>query len=145
MEKQQFQISINAPKEKVWEMLWSSTTYPEWTSAFAEGSNVETDWNEGSKVLFSDGKGQGMVAQIAEKRINEFMSFRHLGVLKNGVEDLDSEAVKQWAGALENYTLSTVNGQTVLTVEMDMTEEYKDYFVKTWPKALEKVKKLSEA
>jgi len=145
MEKQQFQISIDAPKEKVWEILWGSTTYPEWTSAFAEGSAVETDWNEGSKVLFLDANGQGMVAQIAEKRTNEFMSFRHLGVLKNGVEDLDSEAVKQWAGALENYTLSTVNGQTVLTVEMDMAEEYKDYFVKTWPKALEKVKELSEA
>jgi len=144
MEKQHFKVAIDAPKEKVWDILWGETSYPAWTSAFSEGSRVETDWKEGSKVYFLDAKNEGMVSTIAEKKPNEFMSFKHLGMVMGGVEDLDSEKIKEWAGALENYTLKTVNGKTELMVDMDITEEYKDYFVKTWPKALEKVKELAE-
>ena len=144
MEKKQFKIEIAAPKEKVWKVLWGDTTYPAWTSAFAEGSRAETNWEEGSKVLFLDGKGQGMVSTIAKKIPNEFMSFKHLGTVKDGVEDFESEQTKEWSGALENYVLKTVNGKTELVVDMDIAEEYKDYFMNTWPKALDKVKELAE-
>ena len=72
------------------------------------------------------------------------MSFKHLGVVKNGVEDTESESVKSWAGATENYTLIEENGKTKLVVDMDSTDEFKDYFLKTWPVALEKVKELAE-
>ena len=75
------------------------TTYPAWTSVFAEGSRVETDWEEGSKVHFLDDKGDGMVSTIAQKIPNKFMSFKHLGMVKNGVEDLNSEQIKEWPGA----------------------------------------------
>ena len=105
MEKNEFKILIDAPPEKVWNVLWNDASYPQWTSAFAEGSKVETDWKEGSKVLFLDGKGQGMISIIAKKKPNEFMSFKHIGTVNNGVEDLDSPQTKEWAGALENYTL----------------------------------------
>ena len=144
MEKKQFKIEIAAPKEKVWKILWGDNTYPLWTAAFAEGSQVETNWEEGSKVLFLDGKGEGMVSTIAKKIPNEFMSFKHLGTVKNGVEDLHSEKTKEWSGALENYILKTTDGKTELVVDMDMTEEFKDYFTNTWPKALDKVKQLAE-
>ena len=144
MEKHTFKISIDAPREKVWDILWNHETYVEWTSVFSPGSRVETDWKEGSKVLFLDGKGDGMVSTIVANKPNEFMSFKHLGEVHKGVEDTDSEKVQQWAGALENYTLKTVNGKTELTVEMDMTDEFKDYFLETWPKALEKLKSIVE-
>jgi uncharacterized protein YndB with AHSA1/START domain len=75
MERQQFKTIIDALREKVWEILWGEETYPQWTSAFAEGSGVQTDWNKGSRVLFVDGNGEGMVSEIAEKIPNEFMSF----------------------------------------------------------------------
>ena len=58
--------------------------------------------------------------------------------------DLDSEQMKEWAGSLENYTLKTVNGKTELTVDMDVTDEYKDYFEQAWPKALDKLKEIAE-
>lgn len=145
MEKKSFTTVINSPRERVWEVLWGKDTYPAWTSAFAEGSNAETDgWKQGSKVLFTDGKGSGMVAIVAENRPNEFMSFRHIGMVNDGVEDTESEKVKEWAGALENYTLRDEGGKTELAVEMDINKEWMDYFVKTWPVALEKVKTLSE-
>jgi len=95
-------------------------------------------------VLFLDGKGEGMVSTIAENIPNEYMSFKHLGVVHNGVEDTESEKVKEWAGALENYTLKSNDGKTALVVDMDINDEYKDYFIKTWPKALEKLKEIAE-
>ena len=145
MEKQEFKISIDAPREKIWNILWGKTTYPEWTAPFAEGSRVETDWQKGSRAVFYDGENNGMISTIAENIPNEYMSIKHLGTIIKGVEDMDSEATKQWAGALENYTLKTVNGKTELVVDMDITEKYKDYFLRTWPQALDKVKELAES
>jgi hypothetical protein len=86
-----------------------------------------------------------MVSRIAEHRPNEYMSIEHLGVVKGGVEDTESEELKAWAGACENYRLEDVDGHSKLTVEMQSTDEYADYFKKTWPKALDKVKELAEA
>ena len=144
MEKQEFKIAIDAPPEKVWSALWGKHSYPAWTSAFTEGSHVETNWQKGSKALFLDGKNEGMVSTIEENKPNEFMSIKHLGIVKNGVEDLESEQTKEWAGAHENYTLKPVNGKTELTVDMDVTDEYRDYFQKAWPKALDKLRELAE-
>jgi hypothetical protein len=85
-----------------------------------------------------------MVSVIAENIPNEFMRFKHLGEVKDGVEDTKSEKVSQWTGSLENYTLKTVNEKTELTIDMGITHEYMDYFLKTWPLALDKVKELAE-
>ena len=145
MEKLNFSASINAPKEKVWELLWDDSGYRAWTSAFTEGSYAKTDnWKEGSKVLFLDSKGSGMVSTVAANKPNEFMSFKHLGEVKDGIEDTTSEKVTAWAGALENYTLTEADGKTALAIEMDITPEFKEMFEKMWPVALEKVKALSE-
>ena len=144
MEKLNFSIDINAPKEKVWNTLWDDATYPQWTGVFCEGSHAKTDWQEGSKVLFLDNKGSGMVSKIETKKPNEFMSFKHLGEVKDNVEDTSSEKVKGWAGALESYTLKESGAVTTLSVDMDIVEEFKDYFLKTFPGGLEKVKELSE-
>ncbi|MEO6453200.1 MAG: SRPBCC domain-containing protein [Ginsengibacter sp.] len=145
MQKLNFSIDIKAPKEKVWKVLWEDATYTKWTSVFCEGSQAITDWNEGSKVLFIDGKGSGMVSRIETKKPHEFISFKHLGEVKNGEEDTTSEKVKQWAGAFENYTLNEKAGITTLVVDMDIAEEFKDYFMKTFPGGLDQVKLLSEA
>ena len=145
MEKINFNATINATKEKVWTSLWEKENYKTWTSVFAEGSTVETDnWKEGSKILFTDGKGSGMVSKVAANRPNEFMSFEHLGMMKDGIEDTTSDAVKDWAGAIESYTLKQTDDKTELKVEMDINDEYKDYFLKTWPQAMEKIKELAE-
>ncbi len=144
MERQTFDIVIDAPRETVWDILWSDATYPQWTSVFSPGSRAEATWQQGSKVLFLDGNNEGMVSTVAENRLYEFMSFKHLGMVKNGVEDLDSPQVRQWAGALENYSLRPENGKTRLTVEMDVTPEHQEYFAKTWPQALAQVKQLAE-
>jgi hypothetical protein len=147
MEKMNFAVSINAQKEKVWNTLWQDATYRKWTSAFAEGSYAVTDnWKEGTKVLFLDAKGSGMVSMVAENKPNTYMSIKHLGEVKDGIEDTTSERVQQWHGAMENYTLIETPDGTDLKIDIEgnMPGEFKDYFVNTWPKALEKLKQLAE-
>lgn len=146
MEKIQFKSTINAPKEKVWETLWELDSYRKWTSVFSESSTVETDnWKEGSKILFLDGKGNGMVSKISANKPNEQMTFTHLGEVKDGVEDTTSDRVKAWAGSTESYSLKDAGGKTELTVVMDTNEEFKEFFSNTWPLAIEKIREAAEA
>ena len=144
MEKLEYKISINAPAEKVWKTLWDDKTYRQWTTPFSEGSSAETDWKKGSRIIFGDSSGNGMISKVADNIPNKFMSIEHLGMLKDGAEDFDSDEVKSWAGAMENYTLEEKDGSTELSVSTDITEEYKEMFAQMWPKALDKLKALSE-
>jgi len=146
MKQMNFEIQIAATPETVWNVLWQDASYREWTSAFAPGSHAVTDWEEGSKVLFLGSKDGGMVSRIAVKRTNEYMSFEHLGIVKDGVEDTTGDEAKGWAGSTENYTLTAENGGTRLNVDLqgDIPDEFVDYFEQAWPAALDTVKKLSE-
>jgi uncharacterized protein YndB with AHSA1/START domain len=144
MKKLEFSITINANPQKVWDIITGKETYDQWTKVFAEGSTVETDWKKGSKALFLDGKGSGMVSEIAESIPGKFLSIHHLGEVKDGVEDPTTYQGEEWGDALENYTLKEVDGKTVWLVEMDMNEEYAQYMEDTWPLALAKVKELAE-
>ena len=139
-----FSIKINAPKEKVWNVLLNDETYRIWASVFSQGSHAVTDWQEGSKTLFLDSSGSGMVSRIEKNIPDEYLSIRHLGIVKNGIEDTESNEVKGWANAMENYILKENGGTTELNIEMDSNNEFKDYFSETWPKALDKVKELAE-
>ncbi len=81
----QFTVEINAPVSVVWRHVTSPESYRIWTSAFAEGSHFKGSWEQGSKIQFLSPSGDGMVAEIAENRGNEFISIRHLGFIANGV------------------------------------------------------------
>lgn len=139
MEKIEFKTTINAPAEKVWNTLFGVETYPMWTAVFMEGSRVETDWKKGSKALFLGNNGDGMVAVIQDNIPNRYMSIKHLGEIKDGKETLHN-----WGESFENYTLEEEDGKTELIVDMDIIKEWLDYFEKTWPKALDKVKEIAE-
>jgi predicted 3-demethylubiquinone-9 3-methyltransferase (glyoxalase superfamily)/uncharacterized protein YndB with AHSA1/START domain len=141
----QFSTQINARPERVWQILWNDATYREWTSVFHEGSHAESDWQEGSKILFLGPDGGGMTSRIVRIIPNEFISFQHLGIVNKGVEDFTTAQAKGWAGARENYSLREKDGGTELHIEMDGEDGYEEYFLDTFPKALARVKELTEA
>jgi len=145
MKKFNLSATIDAPKKNVWMALWEDASYRQWTSPFMEGSYAVTEnWKEGTKVLFLAPGGSGMVSMVAANKPEQFMSFKHLGEVTDGVEDTSSDKVKQWAGATENYTLTEKDGKTELNIEMDISEEW-EHLEKTWPAALGKLKELAEA
>lgn len=147
-----YTIKINAPANKVYNIMLGlddKKTYEDWTALFNPTSTYEGSWEKGSKMMFvgtdEQGNKGGMIAEIAENIPNKFISIRHYGILENDQEILDGPKVESWAGSLENYTFNETNGVTTITVEVDTNEEYMDYFDETWPKALDKLKELSES
>jgi hypothetical protein len=120
-----------------------------WTEVFSAGSHYVGDWSKGSKILFlgpdpTTGKLGGMVSRIKENRLHEYLSIEHLGMVRDGIEDTTSDAVKAWAGAHENYTFKKENGATEVLVDIDIADELKEMFEGMWPKALQKLKELAE-
>jgi uncharacterized protein YndB with AHSA1/START domain len=148
MLKKQYEIQINAPREKVWKTMLEDATYREWTMPFGEGvsntSYFEGGWSKGSQMKFLASPGNGMIAQIVEHIPGEFISIQHLGMIENGVIDTESDAVKAWTPAFENYTLTEVDGGTKVTVDIDVHETYAEMFDDKWPKALQLVKEIAE-
>jgi len=150
MKTYRFSISINASKEKIWKILWDDSTYRIWADAFHEGTHAVSDWKVGSRILFVDEKGDGAFAEILRNDPCEIMSFRHLGWTGNWQElppdlefNIDGKMVK-FSGGDENYLLTSGN-PTIMTVEMTGDyENWEDHLNRTYPKALAKLKELSE-
>ena len=140
-----FTTFVAAPRETVWDRMLAPATYEAWTAAFCEGSRYEGSWDEGARIRFVGPDGSGMVSTIAVSRHPELLSIRHLGMVKDGVEDTTSEAVKGWAGALETYAFSVSGTGTELRVELDVTPDLESFMNETWPKALERLKEICEA
>jgi uncharacterized protein YndB with AHSA1/START domain len=143
--KLHFETTIDAPRRDVWDVMLAPETFREWTSGFMEGSYYKGSWEKGQEIRFLAPDGSGMMAVIADNRPYEFVSIKHIGFIEKGVEDTESEAVRSWAPAYENYTLSDSGGSTKVEVEMDVTAEFEQHMAEAWPKALEKLKEISEA
>jgi hypothetical protein len=139
-----FKIEINAPKEKVWSVLWDDKTYREWTAAFCEGTYAVSNWNEGDKIHFLSPNGEGMNSIIFKKIPNEYIAFKHISVLKDFKEMPIDPETEVWSGSMETYRLTQDKDLTVLEVKMDTIDKYIDYFKTTFPKGLDVVKQLSE-
>ncbi len=148
MNKRQYKISINAPVEKVWHSMLDDAPYREWTTTFCKGSYFEGTWEKGSKMLFlgpdESGKMGGMISYVEENRPKEFVSVKHVGMVKNGVEDTTSDEVKAWTPAYENYTFKPMGDTTEVVVDIDIAENYAEEFDKMWPAALQKLKEIAE-
>lgn len=144
MKRLNFSTQIIASKEKVWSILWDDASYRKWTSVFDPGSYAVSDWEEGSKVLFLSGNGNGMYSSIEQKIPYELMAIKHNGMVKDGKEMPVDEETKKWAGAIETYLLKETAGATELTVNIDVTEDMETYFNDKFPDALDKVKSLAE-
>ena len=138
-------IRINAPKEKVWDVLFTDHYTRIWYAAFGEGSHADTDWKVGSKAICSDGSHSGLIAEVVVNHPNEKLSVEYTGVLNDKAEDYDSDLAKQIKGGRETYHISETEGVTYLEIESDMGVDYFDEMSKAWESALEKVRSLSES
>lgn len=71
------------------------------------------------------------------------MIFKHLGLLKDGVEVYFDES-SEWSESLETYFLIDEKGQTKLIAEVEAVGKYEDFFNENFSKALVLIKELSE-
>jgi len=151
MRKLQFQVRINEPSTKVYDVMLgisNKSTYEQWTSLFNATSTYEGSWNKGSKILFvgidENGKKGGMVSEIAENTPNRFVSIRHYGLLNDDKEITEGPEVEKWAGVFENYSFEENDGITTVRVDLETDEDFVDFMNETYPKALDKLKEICE-
>lgn len=147
--KLHFEKVINAPVEKVYQTMLDKETYEAWTAEFNPTSHFVGSWDKGSKIVFigcdEEGNEGGMVSRIRENAPGKFVSIEHLGILQNGKEILSGPEIEQWAGALEEYTFTKTGNATLVEIDMDSNDEFKSYFMETWPRALNKLKSICES
>lgn len=141
----EFRSTIHAPVELVWHTMLDPLSYREWTSAFTPGSHYDGSWEQGAPIRFLDGKGGGMVAEIAENRLFQYLSIRHLGYVVDGMDDTESEQVRAWAPAYENYEFRALGPSTELRVRVDVEPSFVKLMNDLWPPALERLRELCES
>lgn len=151
MKKHQYKIEINAPASKVFNTMLgidNIKTYEQWTFEFNSTSTYKGSWEKGSKIYFigtsEDGKLGGMVSEIKENIPDKFISIRHYGILDGDNEITEGPAVEKWAGSLENYSFEENNDKTTVSIEIDVAEDYAEYFDEAWPRSLKKLKSICE-
>lgn len=151
MNKLQFKISINLPKNEVYDRMLGisdKSTYEQWTVLFNPTSTYEGNWEKGSKILFvgfdENGIKGGMVSEVVANNKNSFVSVKHYGIVKGSEEVIAGPEVEKWANGFENYIFEESQGTTVVTVELDATDDFLNYMNETYPKALNKLKEICE-
>jgi len=137
-----YSVLIKNTPAVVWQNLWNDEAYRKWTVPFMEGSYAESSWQEGARIAFLSPGNNGMFGIIQTKIENTEMTFKHLGEIKNGIEEM-----KNWENATESYQLSEVEEGThlhvVLTID-DANKGFESYFDEAFPKALAILKQLCE-
>jgi Activator of Hsp90 ATPase homolog 1-like protein len=145
MKKIENVTQINAPATKVWQVLTDEKYYLQWYEAFGSGSKAISDWQQGSKIIFADDNGMGLIGTIVVFNPGKEFRIQMKGLLVEGVEDYDSPDAKVLGLAEERYVLEEENGITTLRTSADMDEGWFDAMNASWTEALKKIKGLSEA
>jgi uncharacterized protein YndB with AHSA1/START domain len=131
-------ISINAPVGRVWDALIN----PELIRQYMFGTNVISDWKEGSPIVWKgewQGKkyeDKGVILKLEPERLIQYSHFSPL----SGKPDLP-----------ENYhtvTIELVSDEVETTVSLSQdnneTEKAREHSEKNWKMMLDGLKKLLE-
>ena len=142
MQKMQFSIEIEAPREKVWHTLWGDKTFRDWGSIIDEGQYMEGVLAEGNEVQFISSENGLGVTSVIEKLIpHEYIAFKQVA---DTMDSGKQEREKEWTGGTESFELVEKNNVTNLTVNIDVPSGLEEIFQDRFPKALERVKVLAE-
>jgi uncharacterized protein YndB with AHSA1/START domain len=131
-------ISINAPREKVWNALVN----PEAIKQYMFGTQVVSDWREGSAIVWKgewQGKpyeDKGVVLQIKPGRSIQYSHFSPLSGVADKAENYHKVTIE----------LSIVEYQTrvSLTQDKNASEEERTHSEENWEMMLAALKKFLE-
>lgn len=132
-----YQALIKAPIEKVWDALVN----PEMVKQYFFGSHQETDWNEGSQILWT-GKYEGTTyldkGVVLEFSPNKRLSYSYLSSW-SGLDDKPENYL--WV----SYEVAqTENGTELIITQSNYNEEKAQHSADNWKIIIEELKKLIE-
>jgi len=133
-------VTINAPKADVWDAL----TNPEKVKKYMHGTQMSTDWKEGSPITWTgewQGKpyqDKGEVLEVEPKAILRYMHWSPMGGSEHRPENYHTLT----------YELSGSDGATILTLRQDNnpSQEEADKMAKeNWGPVLKGLKETAES
>lgn len=137
-------IALDASKEKVWDVLTKDQYTRDWLGAFSPGSHAISDWQTGSKIVFADDSGYGVIGRIVTHDPYELLSMEYYGIIKDDIEDLESKEAQVYNGTHETYRLTSKDGKTVLDIEADIVDESFGSMSALWDKAILRIENLAQ-
>lgn len=131
-------ISINADASKVWDAI----TKPEKIKKYLMGTNVKTDWKEGSPITYEGEyngktyKDKGTIKKIEPRKILQTTYWSSMGGKEDKPENYN----------LVTYRLKEKDGKTVVTLSQDNinSEKEKEHVTQNWKSVLEGLKNVVE-
>ena len=132
-------ITINAPAAQVWEAL----VRPDMIKQYMFGTNVVTDWKEGSPIVWRgewQGKAyedKGAILKIEPERVLQYSHFSPLSGQPDAPENYHTVTIE----------LSGAGQQTHVSLAQDnnATEQDREHSEEIWQMMLEGLKKLLES
>ena len=130
--------NIDATPAKVWKAI----TIPATIKKYLMGTNVSTNWKEGSPITYQgnyNGKNyhdKGVIKKIEIEKILQSTYWSSMGGKEDKPENYN----------LVTYELSGKNGQTVVTITQDnvQSEKEKEHVTDNWKAVLKKLKEVVE-
>lgn len=148
MERLNFEIQIKTSPEKLFQVLFEPDSFAQWSKAFDPQSHVEGSWETGSLMRFltydSENQLCGLICYVRENIPHRKIHLDHVGVLQNGQEIFEGPEVESLKGASEIYHILPQGDHCLLQIESDAFDNLQDFFLDTWPVALQKIKALCE-
>ena len=145
MEKYNYEITIEAGVQKVWDNITDNSLSKQWLTAFSDNISATGEWKLGWKISFVDADW-GTFAQIVQYDPLKTVELKHTATItKDGVHETTWEMTEKWIGSTEKYTLEKVSDTQVrVLVEMETDPVFREMFTEAWPKALDMLKRISE-
>ncbi len=131
-------IAIDAPAAKVWDAL----TNPEVIKQYMFGTNVVSDWQEGSPIVWQGEwqgtkyEDKGVIVKLAPERMIQYTHFSPLSGVPDVPENYHTVTVE--------LTLEGTQTRVALTQDHNATEEEREHSEQNWRMMLEGMKQLLE-
>ncbi|MEO7265286.1 MAG: SRPBCC family protein [Ferruginibacter sp.] len=131
-------VTIDAPVSKVWDAI----TNPAIIKKYLFGTNVSSDWKEGSSIEYAgeyEGKtyhDKGVIKKLVPEKVFQSTYWSSM----SGKEDIPENY------NLVTYVLSVEDGKTIVTLTQDniATSEERTHSTNNWDAVLEKLKQTVE-
>ena len=132
-------ISVDATPEKVWKAL----TTPKLIKKYLMGTDVSTDWKEGSAITYNgeyEGKkyhDKGIIKKIEPEKILQSTYLSSMSGKEDKPENYN----------LVTYKITKRDDKTVITLTQDnnSTEQEKEHSTENWKTVLKKLKEVVES
>lgn len=143
MKTLKYEVDLNASKELVWKTMLKPESYKKWIKGFSPNSQYSGEWKQGATIRFFDPDMGGTEAVLDIVDPYNRIPVRHTGLLsKELVVDNSNEFADKWIGTTEEYLYDESEGETKLTIIMEVDEAFEQMLSNGWRKLLDLLREL---